>query len=93
MNTQKAKQKVLSLFSGCGGLDLGFAQLGAESYDLDCISDDKRAPKGIFFEVVWANDIYSPSCETYSANFNAEIYTDPEEKYKGQHRIFHGDIS
>lgn len=40
--------KVISFFSGCGGLDLGFEKAG--------------------FRVVFANDIYLPSAETYSKN-------------------------
>lgn len=87
------KYKVLSLFSGCGGLDLGFAQLGADSLDLQKLSTDKRKVRGTKFEIVWANDIYVPSCQTYSANFNAEIYTNSEEPYTGRHRIFRGDIA
>jgi DNA (cytosine-5)-methyltransferase 1 len=87
------RYKILSLFSGCGGLDLGFAQLGAESLELQKVGKEKRKPRGTRFEIIWANDIYSPSCQTYSANFGAKIYTNPEDHYKGKHRIFQGDIA
>ena len=87
------RYKILSLFSGCGGLDLGFAQLGADSLELQKVGKAKRKPRGTRFEIVWANDIYPPSCQTHSANFAMEIYTDPEEPYTGQHRLFQGDIA
>jgi len=86
------KYKILSLFSGCGGLDLGFAQLGANSLELQIV-DSKRKPRGTRFEVLWANDIYPPSCRTYSANFGVEIYTNPLIPYEGRPRIFQGDIA
>lgn len=53
--------KVVSLFSGCGGLDLGFkggfTHLGTEYESLP-------------FEIVWANDNDSCVVETYKANEN-----------------------
>src|SRR5699024_3633225 len=53
--------KVVSLFSGCGGLDLGFkggfSHLGVEYENLP-------------FEIVWANDNESYAVETYKANEN-----------------------
>lgn len=87
------RYKVLSLFSGCGGLDLGFAQLGADSLKLQRAGKEKRKPNATRFEIIWANDLYEPSCKTYSENFDAQIYTDPEEPFDGKHRIFHGDIA
>lgn len=50
---------VVSLFSGCGGMDLGFRggfSFGGSFYD--------RLP----FEIVWANDIDGLACDTYAAN-------------------------
>ena len=87
------KFKILSLFSGCGGLDLGFAQLGADSLELQKIEGGKRQPRGTCFEILWANDIYPPSCQTYSANFGVKPYTEPEEPYSGRSRLFQGDIA
>ncbi len=49
-----SKPKILSLFSGCGGLDLGFVQAG--------------------YEVVWANDVDSSSCQTYRRNFGDHVF-------------------
>jgi DNA (cytosine-5)-methyltransferase 1 len=87
------KYNVVSLFSGCGGLDLGFAQLGADSLELEYVGPGKRRPRGNRFEIRWANDIYPPSCKTYSANFDVAIYTDPKEPYQEKPRIFQGDIA
>ena len=53
------KHAVVSLFSGCGGMDLGFVggfPFGGAFYD--------RLP----FEIVWANDIDGQACDTYTAN-------------------------
>ena len=57
--------KVISLFSGCGGMDLGFRGdftfLG-NHYD--------RNP----YEIVFANDIIKKACDTYTHNFGHEAY-------------------
>ena len=57
--------KVVSLFSGCGGMDLGFMgdfRFGSRRYS--------RLP----FEIVWANDVDSGACTTYEHNFSHSIY-------------------
>ncbi len=57
------KHKIVSLFSGCGGMDLGFLggfAFGGKFYD--------HLP----FEIVWANEIDSLACDTYAANFGAD---------------------
>ena len=51
----KKKYKIASLFSGCGGLDLGFTFLG---------KDYKR----LNTEIVFANDFDTDACECYNAN-------------------------
>lgn len=51
--------EVVSLFSGCGGMDLGFGggfEVFGKSY----------AP--LPFDIVWANDANSAACETYRQN-------------------------
>jgi DNA (cytosine-5)-methyltransferase 1 len=55
---------VISLFSGCGGMDLGF--IGGFSF------------LGTFFnetglEVIWANDISPSACKTYRKNLGDHI--------------------
>ena len=59
-----AKWKVVSLFSGCGGMDVGFLggfKFGQRQYD--------KLP----YEVVWANDIDPSACATYRLNIGDEI--------------------
>ena len=59
--TETSKYKVVSLFSGCGGMDLGFQgnfeYLGKKYYERN-------------FEIVFANDIMEAACKTYKENFN-----------------------
>lgn len=58
------KYKVVSLFAGCGGMDLGFT--GGFSFL------GKKYPKRKF-EVVWANDIFPDACKTYGHNLKHDI--------------------
>ena len=56
---------VVSLFSGCGGMDLGFRggfRFGGKYYD--------QLP----FDVVWANDISEHACQTYRRNLKHDIH-------------------
>jgi len=55
---------VVSLFSGCGGMDLGF--LGG----FDFLG--KSYPR-TRFDIVWANEINHAACETYRANIGPHI--------------------
>lgn len=56
---------VVSMFSGCGGLDVGllggFTAVGKEYY---------RLP----FEVVWANDLSRAACKAYQHNLGHKIH-------------------
>ena len=57
-------RSVISLFSGCGGMDLGFLggfKFGGHHYE--------RLP----FDVIWANDINSSACATYEQNIGSNI--------------------
>lgn len=57
--TRNGKLSVVSLFSGCGGMDLGFMggfKFGRKKYS--------KLP----FEVIWANDIDELACKTYAEN-------------------------
>jgi DNA (cytosine-5)-methyltransferase 1 len=58
------KYKVISLFAGCGGLDLGFT--GGFKFR------DKKYSKRMF-DIVWANDIDKNACVTFTKNFGKEI--------------------
>lgn len=66
--TKKAETKkrfsVLSLFAGCGGLDLGF--VGGFKFLKN------EYPKRDF-EIIWANDIDEASCQTFANYFKKDI--------------------
>ncbi len=61
------KYKVVSLFSGCGGMDLGFR--GGFS-----VFGRKYEP--LPFEIVWANDSSEAACKTYRRNLGDHIIQD-----------------
>ena len=61
----KEKLNVVSLFSGCGGMDLGFRgnfKFLGKHYD--------ENP----FNIIFANDIFQQAMEVYSHNFNHEPF-------------------
>jgi DNA (cytosine-5)-methyltransferase 1 len=61
---QQKTIKVVSMFSGCGGMDLGFT--GGFSF-LD--QTYERLP----FEIVWANDLNQAACRTYKNHIGDHI--------------------
>jgi DNA (cytosine-5)-methyltransferase 1 len=64
-NLKKEKSfKVISLFSGCGGKDLGVIG-GFEIFKQNYGTNN--------FNIVYANDIESHACKTYKHNFKHEI--------------------
>lgn len=71
-NKSKPKQNysIVSLFSGCGGLDLGFK--GGFSF---LGKEYARNP----FDIVWANEINKAACKTYRANVDGHIVEGPIE--------------
>lgn len=63
----KNKEKsfsTISLFSGCGGLDLGFTG----GFDF---LNKKYSNRN--FDIIWANDIDEPSCQTFANYFKQDI--------------------
>lgn len=60
--------KVVSLFSGCGGLDLGV--LGGFSV---FAGENKLSFERNPFDIIWANDFYKPACDAYRKHFSHEI--------------------
>lgn len=60
----KKSFSVVSLFSGCGGLDLGF--VGGFGFL------KKKYPKNAF-KVVWANDIDESACQTFANYFKHDV--------------------
>jgi DNA (cytosine-5)-methyltransferase 1 len=61
---QSNKYSVVSLFSGCGGMDLGF--LGG--FDFLGKHYDRTN-----FDIIWANDINTAACDTYYANIGSHV--------------------
>ncbi|MEX2375273.1 MAG: helix-turn-helix domain-containing protein [Dehalococcoidia bacterium] len=55
---------VVSLFSGCGGMDLGFRG-GFDFLD--------KSYQNLPFEIVWANDLNEAACRTYRRNIAPHI--------------------
>jgi len=68
---QTQRLKVISLFSGCGGLDLGF--IGGFTFL------HKEYTKRNF-EIIWANEIDKDFCKTYRKNFKHDIVEDDIRK-------------
>ncbi|MEX6587131.1 DNA (cytosine-5-)-methyltransferase [Paraclostridium bifermentans] len=60
----KKRFSIISLFSGCGGLDLGFK--GSFEY-----LGNKYEDNG--FDIIWANDISENSVDTYKSYFGENI--------------------
>lgn len=58
------KFSVISLFAGCGGLDLGFTG--------DFVALGKKYTERNF-EIIWANDIDEAACLTYQKHFKRNI--------------------
>lgn len=77
------KFNMVSLFSGCGGLDLGLA---------NCKEDRLTTnPENNPFNLIWSNDIMNEACKTYSNNFNKNIVSDPDKAHK-ENIIYNGDV-
>lgn len=64
LQNTKMKKTVISLFSGCGGLDLGFA--GGFTFLNKSYSSNN-------FDIIWANDIEKNACLTYRNNLKHNI--------------------
>lgn len=73
------KYRLVSLFSGCGGADLGF--LGNFEF-----LGKKYAP--LPFEIIWANDVNAYACQVYQANFGNQIELGDISKIKFEKRGF-----
>ncbi|HEX3718868.1 MAG TPA: DNA cytosine methyltransferase [Verrucomicrobiae bacterium] len=64
-NGKSEKYTVVSMFSGCGGMDLGFTG-GFDVFG--------RRYRSLPFEIVWANDLNGAACKTYERNLGREIH-------------------
>jgi len=64
MPRKKKKYSIVSLFAGCGGLDLGFK--GGFSF-----LNNRYAP--LNYDIVWANDLDENACQTFRKNLGDRI--------------------
>ncbi len=78
----RKKLKIISLFSGCGGKDLGF--VGGFTFL-------GRKYNRLPYDIVWANDIDKNACETYRANISDHIICGDIKEAK-RHRIPRADL-
>lgn len=65
LQPDQPRYRVVSLFSGCGGLDLGFRG-GFEVFG--------REYSELLFDIVWANDVNEAACRTYRKNLFDHIH-------------------
>lgn len=81
------KFNLLSLFSGCGGLDLGFEMAGLKVVMGEKLMEAAMKDKNIFkentqnnvFNTIYVNDIFNEARETYNINAGKYIYMDKSD--------------
>lgn len=90
LNYNSEKYNVLSLFSGCGGLDLGFELAGlvpvvGETIALEAFKNkdtfNKIRNNGIF-NIFYANDFWREAHESYKLNFSNRVFTHLQDVQK-----------
>lgn len=81
------KFNLLSLFSGCGGLDLGFELAGLKAVMGEEVMEAAIHDKAVFdanidnnvFNTIYVNDIFDEARETYERNAGRYIYMDKSD--------------
>ena len=81
------KWNLISLFSGCGGLDLGFELAGLKAVMGENVMEAAFADKKVFdeninnnvFNTIYVNDIFDEARETYAQNAGKYIYMDKSD--------------
>lgn len=81
------KWNLLSLFSGCGGLDLGFELAGLKAVMGEKVMEEAFRDKSVFqkninnnvFNTIFVNDIFTEARETYARNAGKYIYMDKSD--------------
>ena len=81
------KWNLLSLFSGCGGLDLGFELAGSKAVMGEKVMVEAFRDKSVFqkninnnvFNTIFVNDIFTEARETYAGNAGKYIYMDKSD--------------
>lgn len=87
LNYDPNKWNLLSLFSGCGGLDLGFELAGLKAVMGQEIMESAFLEQQIFeeyiehnvFNTIYVNDIFDEARETYALNREQYIYMDKSD--------------
>ena len=87
LNYDTNKWNLLSLFSGCGGLDLGFELAGLKAVMGEEVMEAAFADKKVFdeninnnvFNTIYVNDIFDEARETYAQNAGKYIYMDKSD--------------
>lgn len=87
LNYDPNKWNLLSLFSGCGGLDLGFELAGLKAVMGEEVMEAAFADKKVFdkninnnvFNTIYVNDIFDEARETYAQNAGKYIYMDKSD--------------
>ncbi len=87
LSYKEGKLNLLSLFSGCGGLDLGFELAGlqaviGEEKALNAFNNKDEYNKvrdQSVFHTVYANDLFIEATQSYALNFPAEVYIDAND--------------
>lgn len=80
--TSKKTYDTVTLFSGCGGLDLGFRG------DFTIFGDYYEQNP---FNIIWANDFFKQACDTYIKNLGDHMHIEDITK-RDKRTIPHGDI-
>lgn len=84
---EENKWNLLSLFSGCGGLDLGFEMAGLKAVMGEEVMEEAFRDKSVFnknipnnvFHTIYVNDIFAEARETYERNAGRYIYIDKSD--------------
>lgn len=87
LNYDSGKWNLLSLFSGCGGLDLGFELAGLKTVMGEDVMEAAFSDKIMFnktinhnvFNTIYVNDIFDEARETYAHNAGKYIYIDKSD--------------